>query len=208
MNILAIGAHFDDLELGCSGTLMNHVENDDTVYMLVVTDSGYRNARGVPVRSKEVALQEGKAAADLIGAELILLNYETFLVPNDEGLTRRLLECIENFRIDTIYSHWIHDVHRDHEYSGKCALMAGRHVPRFLMYRSNYYGSDREFRGNFYLDISLVMERKIQVVNTHKSELERVRHRWIDFVRNQCANDGMRVGVQYAECFEVVRYLR
>jgi hypothetical protein len=86
-------------------------------------------------------------------------------------------------------------------------MMAGRHVPRFLMYRSNTYCTDREFRGNFYSDISTVMARKVQAISQHESELQRVRHKWIDFFHNQNANDGMRVGVDYAECFEIVRYL-
>lgn len=207
MNVLGVGAHFDDLELGCSGTLIKHVENGDNVTMLVVTDSSYRNPSGSLVRSTDVACREGFEAANIIGAELICLNHETFMVPYDETLTKEINRYIHELNIDVIYSHWTGDLHRDHQYAGKCTLMAGRAVKRFLMYRSNYYDSADQFRGNFYSDISNEMDKKIEVIKAHKSELERVRYRWLDFFVKQNENDGQKISVKYAECFEVVRYM-
>ncbi len=207
MNVLGIGAHYDDLELGCSGTLIKHVLAGDNVTMLVVTDSGYKNPSGEVIREARQAREEGEAAAALIGAPLICLDYPTFEVPFDEGLTRTIQQLIEDLEIDFIYSHWDQDLHRDHSFAAKSVLMAGRHVPRFLMYRSNYYETGHDFGGNFYTDISAVMERKIEVIKSHKSELERNRYEWLDFFVNQNANHGRIIGVEYAECFKVVRYL-
>lgn len=206
-NILAIGAHFDDLDLGCSGTLIKHARQGDNVTMLVITDSAYRSPKGEVVRSAEVARKEGEEAAALVGAHLISMGYKTFEVPFDEQLTRTLFGLIDELKIDTIYSHWTGDLHRDHQWSGRSVLMAGRHVPRFLMYRSNYYDSDGHFRGNYYIDISPYIEEKIEVIKCHKSELERVRYQWIEFFTHQNRNDGMKIGCEYAECFEVVRFL-
>ena len=135
------------------------------------------------------------------------MEYETFLVPFEESLTKEINRYIDELNIDIIYSHWIHDLHRDHHFVAKNTLMAGRHVPRFLMYRSNYYDTEQPFRGNYYSDISDVMDEKIEVIKAHKSELERVRYKWIKFFSNQNSNDGQKIGVEYAECFEVVRYL-
>ena len=75
------------------------------------------------------------------------------------------------------------------------------------MYRCNYYDTEVNFRGNFYSDISDVMDIKIQVIKAHKSELERVRYSWLEFFINQNNNDGQKIGVEYAECFEIIRYL-
>jgi LmbE family N-acetylglucosaminyl deacetylase len=85
--------------------------------------------------------------------------------------------------------------------------MAGRRVPRFLMYRSNYYDTEQPFRGNFYSDVSDVIDKKLEVIKAHESELKRVRYRWLEFFKKQNENDGQKIGVQFAECFEVVRYL-
>jgi len=207
MNVLGIGAHFDDLELGCSGTLISHVDKGDRVIMLVITDSAYNNHSGDLVRGKDIAYSEGVKAAGIIGAELICMNYKTFMVPFGEELTGTISNYIEKLNINIIYSPWVHDLHRDHHYTAKNTLMAGRHVPRFLMYRCNYYDTEQTFKGNFYSDITSVMDRKMEVIKAHKSELERVRYKWLDFFKNQNANDGQKIGVKYAECFEVVRYL-
>ena len=75
------------------------------------------------------------------------------------------------------------------------------------MYRSNYYDSHDVFRGTFYSDISKVMDTKIEVIKAHKSELERVRYEWVDFFSRQNANDGQKIGVNFSECFEVIRFL-
>ena len=207
MNVLAIGAHYDDIELGCSGTLIKHVDAGDKVTLLVVTDSAYSNPDGRVIRDVETATAEGKRAAEILGADLVCLGYKTFEVPFDEGLTREIQKLIETLEIDTIYSQWDGDIHRDHVWTAKAALMAGRHVPRFLMYRSNYYESGVPFEGGFYSDITGLMERKMEVIKAHESELSRTRYRWLDFFEKQNANHGMIIGVDYAECFRVVRYL-
>ena len=99
------------------------------------------------------------------------------------------------------------DLHRDHHNVARCALMAGRHVPRFMMYRSNYYTTEQQFCGKYYSDISEVMVDKEKVISAHESELARVRYGWLDFQKKQNENDGQIIGVEYAECFEIVRYL-
>ena len=207
MNVMGIGAHFDDLELGCGGTLMKHVQKGDKVTMVIITDSSYKNAKGEQVRDVEIARQEGLKAASIIGADLICLNYKTFMVPYDEVLSQEIVRSIEDLRIDIMYGPWVYDLHRDHQYAGKTTLMAGRHVPRFLMYRSNYYDTEHTFKGNMYSDISGFMDKKIETIKVHRSEMQRIRYAWPEFIKKQNANDGQKIGVDYAECFEVVRYL-
>lgn len=207
MNILAVGAHFDDVELGCSGTLINHVRKGDHVTVLVLTNSGYTDPHGNIIRSDDLALAEGQKAASLIGAELICFGHQTFYLYYNEEITKEINRLIEYHKIETVYCHWSHDLHRDHQYAAKNTIMASRHVPRVLMYHSNYYDTPHPFHGNVYSDISNVMEQKIEVIKAHESELKRVRYRWIDFFSRQNANDGQKIGVDYAECFEIVRYL-
>lgn len=52
MNVLAIGAHFDDVELGCGGSLARHIANNDTVYIYVATDSAYGTYGGNEIEAE------------------------------------------------------------------------------------------------------------------------------------------------------------
>jgi len=207
MNVLAIGAHYDDIELGCAGALIKHVQNNDKVTIFVATDSSYATPDNRLVREKTKAAAEGDAAAIIIGADLVRFNLETFQVFFNEELTAGILHQVETLKIDTIYAPWIHDIHRDHQNAGKAAMMAGRHVPRFLMYQPNWYNSDQTFKKQIFKDISDVFQLKLKAVNAHKSEIKRTGNKWIDYVTHTNRLDGLKVGVEYAESFEVIRYL-
>jgi len=207
MNILAVGAHFDDIELGCAGTLIKHVKNADNVTILVAADSSYASPDNRVIRKKETAQKEGQKAAGIIGAHLAGLDLQTFHVHFDEALTAGILKHIENLEIDTLYAPWIHDVHRDHQNAGKAALMAGRHLPRCLMYQTNWYTSRQMFKKQIFSDITAEFDRKLEAIRAHESENARTQGSWIEFVEHDNRVDGLRMGVTYAESFEIIRYL-
>lgn len=207
MNVLAIGAHFDDIELGCGGTLIKHAKNGDKVHIYVLTDSEYGNYDGTLIRGKDTALKEGKAAAKIIGGDLKMGPFKTKQVVYGVELIEYLNEVIDSNKIDLVYTHWSHDMHQDHNAIGKATINAARHVPRVLMYRSNWYTTDELFNKRFYSDISAELKKKIEAIKSHKSEYKRRGDQWIDFVVNQNRNDGTEIGVEYAESFEVVKWL-
>ncbi|MBL7196742.1 MAG: PIG-L family deacetylase [Candidatus Omnitrophica bacterium] len=208
MNVLAIGAHFDDIELGCAGALMKHVDEGDKVTMLVVTDTEYRNYDGTLLRNKKEALSEGKVAAEIIGAKLVCGNLKTKRLTHSWRLIEFLNKWIDHLGIKLIYTHWDRDVHQDHFAVGKATLAAGRHVPRILIYQSNWYQTTTAFQGTFYVDISKYIGRKVAAVKAHQIEYRMRGDSWVQFFKNIDANYGQKVGVRYAECFAVIKYLK
>jgi LmbE family N-acetylglucosaminyl deacetylase len=208
MNILAIGAHFDDLELGCGGTLAKHVACGDTVHAYVATVSGFKNQNNQMVRTNETALEEGKKAMEVLGVNLLCGRFETLAVEFTDELNVDILKLVEQHGIQQVYTHWVGDIHHDHQAVARASLHSCRHVPRMLMYRSNWYHSNLDFRGNFYVDITGYLETKIKAIRAHVSELERTREKWISFFLNEAENGGQRIGVKYAEVFEVVKWLQ
>ena len=66
MNVLAIGAHPDDLEAFCGGTLARYAQNGDNVIMCVVTD-GRGRPSGNPEQIVQIRKREAQASADIIG---------------------------------------------------------------------------------------------------------------------------------------------
>ncbi len=206
MNILAIGAHFDDAELGCSGTLAKHRANGDRVIIQVITHSKYHNHNGILLREKETALEEGQKAANILDCELICNNYETKQVTFGHELIEDINRVIDDNKIDIIYTHWDYDIHQDHQAIGKATLAAGRKVNRILMYQSNLYMNTSPFRANYFVDISDFIEIKKKSILVHRTEVKKFGAEWIDFWINEAANNGRKFNVKYAEAFQVVKY--
>lgn len=207
MNVLAIGAHFDDIELGCSGSLKKHVDRGDKVIIYVATTSGFVSPDQVTVRSDEAAMAEGAAAAALIGGKLICGGFETLKLEFEDNLNAQLVKLIEQERIDLIYTHDREDVHHDHAALARASFHAGRHVTRILTYHSNWYQSDVRFTPNFYSDISDTWETKEAVIRAHRSEYERVGDAWINYFRKEAENHGYVCGVKLAEGFRCAKWL-
>lgn len=209
MNILAIGAHFDDVELGCGGSLAKHVDRNDSVFVYVATVSGFTNHKNDKVRSNATALSEGQHAMDILGvSEMFTGQFDTLAVEFVDELNVEILKIVEEKSIDLVYTHWPGDVHHDHQAVAKASLHSCRHVPRLLVYRSNWYHSAQIFRDNFYVDISDHWETKKASILAHKSEVERTKYKWIEFFQNEARNAGQRIGTKYAEAFEVVKWLQ
>ena len=209
MNVLAIGAHFDDVELGCGGTIARHAMEGDNVDIFVATVSGFADHQKKTVRRSEIAKKEAEHACAVLGVnQLHCGNFETLAVEFTDNLNIEIISLVERLQIDLVYTHWVGDVHHDHQAVGKSSLHSCRHVPRILMYRSNWYHSSVDFRGNYYVDISDFWKVKEEAIKAHVSEVARTGHSWIDFFRNEAENAGQRIGVRFAEVFEVVKYLR
>lgn len=209
MKILAIGAHFDDVELGCGGALASHAVRGDEVYVFVATVSGFANHYDQSVRSSEIARAEAAEAMRILGVkEMFCGDFKTLEVEFVDGLNIQILRLVEQLGIEQVYAHWTGDIHHDHQAVARATLHSCRHVSRLLMYRSNWYHSTLDFRGNFYVDITDHWGAKEQAIRAHRSEMDRTGAKWINFFRNEAENAGQRIGVRYAEVFEVVKWLQ
>jgi len=73
------------------------------------------------------------------------------------------------------------------------------------LYRSNWYLTEANFNGNYFVDISLYLNKKIEVIKTYKSVLDPINYSWIDFIKQQNQYEGSRIGVSAAECFHCIK---
>lgn len=208
MNILAIGAHIDDIELACGGTLAKAVHLSHTVKMIAVTDSSYTNYRGEPLRTREVALEEGRNAARCLGVEdFEVLDYPTKDVPYSSALVEELNAKIDAFNPDMIFTHWPYDSHKSHTNTARATLAAGRYCNSILLFEpiGPAGRSLQSFRPQIYLDISGFLEPKMNAVKAHQSEYAKYGKAWVDAVRGRAHLRGFEMGVEYAEVFEAAR---
>lgn len=207
MKVLAIGAHFDDLELGCGGALARHCLKEDRVVGFVATVSGFIDANGKIVRDDASAKREAMEASKIIGYDLLTGDFPTFNIEFNDVLNTRMTKLIGEQEPDLIYTHWTNDVHHDHRNLALSTLHAARHIPRILMYRSNFYGGNETFIENFFVDITATWDNKEKALKAYETEMRRTNYEWVDWLRMDAINQGRKIGKRYAEAFQAVRWM-
>ena len=101
MNIMAIGAHPDDIEFGCGGTLINHKEFGDKVIYVCMTDTESVDAtKGKVIRSESELKSETQCAADVLGVDKIYyLPFKDLHVPFSFDSVSRLETIIKQYNL-------------------------------------------------------------------------------------------------------------
>lgn len=208
MNILAIGAHLDDIELACGGVLAKAVKSGHKVKMVVMTDSAYTNFDGTVLRTREEALKEGKAAAAKLGVtDLVILDFPIKNIPYNGSTVEALDQIITEFKPDYIFTHWVFDTHQDHKNTAQATISAARYMFNIFMYEPIPPSgrSYSPFRAQVYFDISDTINAKLESLREHKSQHAKYGESWIEAVEGRAKIRGFENGVKYAEAFEAVR---
>ena len=115
VDILAIGVHPDDIELGCSGAIINEIKNGKKVAVIDLTQ-GELGSRG----SVEIRYEEASKAAMIMGvhARENLKMRDGFFV-NDEVHQKKLITAIRTYQPEVVLANSLDDRHPDHGRAGK-----------------------------------------------------------------------------------------
>lgn len=218
MNVLAIGCHPDDLEIGCFGTLARFVKEGHHVTACHITNGDLGHVEIEPPELRVIRNKEAENAAKVIGAEAVTLDTGDLTVDSmNEELNRELLRIIRDVKPDLIISHTPQDYMRDHVETGAMAFRTSfqatvKHkYPAYsatarvapLYYMDTLAGVN--FNPTEYVDISEVIELKLEALACHESQIVWMKDHdgidFIDFVRTCSKFRGLQCGVEYAEGF-------
>jgi len=215
MKIIAIGAHLDDIELACGGTLAKAVMKGHDVRMVVLSKSDYMHYSGSYGRTADEAIEESQKAADILGVkQLMIYDFPTKDIANDSQVVETLNKEFDEFMPDLILTHWQFDTHKSHVNTALATFAAGRYFNSILTAEPfppagrSYY----PFRPQLYIDITESIDKKLKALSMHKSELKKYGPEWIQTIEARAnmrgfeliSNDPNRK--KYAEAFEVVRF--
>ena len=209
MKILAIGAHLDDIEIACGGTLAKAAEAGHNVKVLIMSKSGYTNKEGNVQRSDDVAVREGLNALHTLGIEDIeILDFPTKDIPFSSDVVNAIDLRMSAYNPDVIFTHHPFDTHQAHEGVSKASIAAARRKNTVIFYEP-ITPSGRSyvaFKPHLYVDIESTLNQKIESLKCHTSEYNKFgAEDWIEGVRCRCGFRGYEIGKKYAEAFEVLR---
>jgi LmbE family N-acetylglucosaminyl deacetylase len=218
VNVLAVGAHPDDLEILCGGTLARFAREGHEVVMCHVSHGD----RGSFVHTSEeisrIRSEEARRAAEICGAEQMTLGLSDGDVNAADPEQRRLvIDLVRETQPDLIVTHHPGDYMGDHNETSKlvfdCSFHAtlpllGTRKPNYRNVTPIYYMDTLMglgFQPTEYVDVSAVIDTKTAMLEAHQSQLTWLRdHDGIDVVeqmRTVTRFRGLQCGVDYAEGF-------
>lgn len=225
LDILAIGVHPDDIELGCTGTLLKHIDLGYKVGLCDLT-TGQLGTRGTP----ELRLQEAEQSRKIMGAlirENLGMQDGWFSIDRDHILS--IVKVIRKYQPHIVLANAITDRHPDHGraaklteeacfYSGLKAINIdddGKTLPPWRPKTVYHYVQDRYIKPDFVVDITPYMERKMECVMAFSSQFFNPKSNnpetpissksFIESVKGKQRVFGRDINVDYAEGFTVNR---
>ena len=199
MKILAIGAHPDDVEFGCAGTLVNFARSGHETHMLVMTQGG---SGGDP----EVRRREQIAAQKILQVSRVHLGeYEDTCIPNSKEVIDAIEKVLAQVEPDLIFVMYMHDTHQDHRNLAMSTLSAARHTRNLLFYE---VPSSIGFTPQVYSDITDVFEVKEAALKAHASQVAKTSVEGLtilDTARGAAHFRGIQGRARLAEAFHVQR---
>ena len=181
MNVLAIGAHPDDLDICCGGTLLRLAKSGARVVMCIATD-GRANPTGDPEKVSARRRQEAQRSADLVGAELEWLGFPDGRLMDDLPTRLKFIDLMMRVQPDLIITHGPDDYHSDHNTTSRLVMntvqmawapppeLRGeplrKPVPVAFMATANGIN----FIPEEYVDVTEVWPTKLQMALSHKSQ--------------------------------------
>lgn len=200
MNILAVGAHPDDIEIGCGGTLIKYVRCGHNVFLLLIT----KGERGGDIETREA---EQVKAAEIVGARDIFWgNYrDTELLGKGREIIQTVESHIKIVKPDLIFVNFSDDTHQDHRRVTKSVLSATRYVKNVLFYE---VPTTSNFIPHVFVDISETLEGKIRALEAHQSQVMKTNIEdltIVEIARSAATFRGIHGRVKYAEAFSALR---
>ncbi len=166
-SVLAIGAHPDDIELGCGGSLAKFVEMGVRIRALVLTKGAVGN------RANHDRLDETRRALALLGVtDVVMADFpDTRMYEHLAAVIAFIEKHANDIQPDRVYTMFENDRHQDHRTTFGASIVACREAPQILCYEtpSSWIG----FQPQVFEDIEGFIDKKTAALALHKSQFDR-----------------------------------
>lgn len=207
-NVLIVGAHFDDTELGAGGTAAKLAAEGKNVYKLTLTDNVTKfDAMNINV-AYESSREQSARACEILGIKEItdFSPIECSKLEYSQKVMQQVEKYIFDLHIDTIFMHFNADMNTDHVAASRICLTAGRHCKNIIQFQSNGYVLENVYYPTFFVDISDYVEKKKAALSCYGAEHNRFDSLFeVAIDRNRVW--GYSNKVKYAEGFNIIKML-
>jgi LmbE family N-acetylglucosaminyl deacetylase len=222
VRVLAVGAHPDDVEINCSGTLLKYRKEGHDIFVVLMTSGNIgSNTMGSKTDIAVTRESEQLEAAKVYQAQVKFLRYDDQLLVDTAETRSALVGAIRWANPGVIFTHDPSDASADHRItailvSDVMQSLTGINVasehPPVAQKPSLYYWdtpAGHHFQPELYVDISDVMDKKLEAVSKHESQFAWLSqfqtYSLVDRCRIQSQFRGLQSGTDYAEAFRAYR---
>lgn len=196
LNVLAIGAHPDDVEIGCGGVLARHFENGDNVNILTLSDGKV----GGPTEERR---RESETAARMINADLHWGGLHDTEITDGQETIKAIETAIDLTKPTIVYTHTKQDSHQDHRNTFSATIVAARKVQNLYCYQSP--STTIDFRPSSFSDISDFVTAKLELISAYASQTSKCSYLAPEVIESTARYWGRFAGYKRVEPFEVIR---
>lgn len=202
MNLLAIGAHPDDIEFGCGGTLIKYAEKGHNVYFLVLTMGGIGGNPEIRKKEQEEAVKFIKAKQVFWG------NFQDTELPVNKSVISVIEDVINKIKPRIVFFNFFDDTHQDHRVIAQAGVSATRYIKEVLYYE---VPSSQNFQPDIFVDIGDVLGRKLELLKIHTSQVDKTKIKDLTILESAqsfAIFRGYQGRIKYAEGFKAIRIVR
>jgi LmbE family N-acetylglucosaminyl deacetylase len=204
-NLLFVGAHPDDIELGCGGTLIKHVQNGDNVYALIFTNG----EKGMAEKTLEFDRQQESLQALILAgvspSNIYFMQYpDTELWQVRQEVMNTITKFCDTFQIYIIYTHTNKAQHQDHITIFEETMRGAKRVLGIMAYETNG-ATNPSFSPNLFVDVTDVITKKIAMLNFHQSQITKNYLKVESVVALAQFRSSQSEEFHYAEAFEIIK---
>ncbi|MBO5069277.1 MAG: PIG-L family deacetylase [Roseburia sp.] len=224
MNILAIGAHPDDIETSCGGTLAKYAKMGHKVFTATATNGNIGSSTLSMEEIAAIRKEEARRAAAHIGAEYICLDYDDEMFFEDKAARLAFIDLVRYCKADVILTHNPEDYNPDHELTSKIVNDIAVMIPIEKIHTKSpaydkipiiaYFEpvNGLGFVPTEYVDITDTIDIKMAMCREHKSQVSWMQDNYKDTMADKDFFDdyrtiaryrGIQCGVEFAEGFRM-----
>jgi len=200
MKILAVGAHPDDIEIGCAGSLLKYAASGHDVYLFVMTP-GEKGGEAETRKEEQARSAEIMQVRDLFRGKYKDTQLETHL--ND--IISDIEAIVKKIRPDFVFVNYGDDTHQDHRALSRATVSATRYAKNVIFYETP---TTNNFSPALFIDLKDTMDKKITALLAHKSQVERTNIEGlsiVDIAKSMAVFRGIQGRVHLAEGFVPLR---
>ena len=201
--VLVLAPHTDDGEFGCGGTMARLVDGGAEVRYVAFSIATKSLPAGFPPDTLAREVSEATAELGLPRESLIVHDFEVRTFPERrQDILELLIALWDEWRPDAVLQPSLHDIHQDHQVVAAEGLRAFKRTT-ILGYEIPWNNFDFAYQAYFSLERSHV-ERKVAALAKYASQQHR-NYADPEYIWNLARTNGINVGREYAEVFQVYR---